>query len=196
MPAPPRYAELRCRSCFSFLEGASHPEELVGQAAELGLSALALADVNGLHGIVRAHVEAKRLGLPLVVGAELVVTGLVPGRPARLVLLAMDREGYAGLSRLVTRAHCGEGWAGAPTRRERDEQERTPAEGALHPDIPVKRAHGNVAYQHVRRAQRPHHLARSPRIPGGPSDTAIGRNLSARNLPHYFVNIFKISHRP
>ena len=121
MPAPPRYAELRCRSCFSFLEGASHPEELVGQAAELGLSALALADVNGLHGIVRAHVEAKRLGLPLVVGAELVVTGLVPGRPARLVLLAMDREGYAGLSRLVTRAHCGEGWAGAPTRRERDE---------------------------------------------------------------------------
>ncbi|ACL65674.1 DNA polymerase III, alpha subunit [Anaeromyxobacter dehalogenans 2CP-1] len=120
MSHAPRYAELRCKSCFSFLEGASHPEELVGRAAELGLSALALADVNGLYGIVRAHAEAKRQGLPLIVGAELVVAGLAPGRPARLVLLAQDREGYAGLCRLVTRAHCGEGWTGAPERRERD----------------------------------------------------------------------------
>ena len=54
----PRYAELRCKSCFSFLEGASHPEELVARAAELGLSALALADAGGLYGIVRAHAEA------------------------------------------------------------------------------------------------------------------------------------------
>ena len=77
---PPRYAELRCRSCFSFLAGASHPEELVARAAELGLSALALADANGLYGIVRAHAEAKRRGLPLVVGAELAVTGLELGR--------------------------------------------------------------------------------------------------------------------
>ncbi|ABC81385.1 error-prone DNA polymerase [Anaeromyxobacter dehalogenans] len=120
MSHAPRYAELRCKSCFSFLEGASHPEELVGRAAELGLSGLALADVNGLYGIVRAHAEAKRQGLPLIVGAELVVAGLAPGRPARLVLLAQDREGYAGLCRLVTRAHCGEGWTGAPPRRERD----------------------------------------------------------------------------
>ena len=57
--ASPRYAELRCRSCFSFLSGASHPEELVGRAAELGLSALAVTDVNGLYGIVRAHAEAS-----------------------------------------------------------------------------------------------------------------------------------------
>src|SRR5512143_314778 len=93
--SPPRYAELRCKSCFSFLEGASHPEELVARAAELGLSALALADVNGLYGIVRAHAEAKRRALPLVVGAELGVSGLELGRPARLVLLARDRDGYA-----------------------------------------------------------------------------------------------------
>src|SRR5512146_514946 len=108
MPAP-RYAELRCKSCFSFLEGASHPEELVGQAAALGLSALALADVNGLYGIVRAHAEAKRQGFPLVVGVELVVRGLAPGRPARLVLLALDRDGYGNLCRLVTHAHCSDG---------------------------------------------------------------------------------------
>jgi error-prone DNA polymerase len=126
----PRYAELRCRSCFSFLAGASHPEELVSRAAELGLSALALADVNGLYGVVRAHAEAKRRGLPLVVGAELAVAGLGLGRPAPLVLLAQDREGYANLCRLVTLAHGGEarsgspggdGRAGAPLRREKEE---------------------------------------------------------------------------
>jgi error-prone DNA polymerase len=117
----PRYAELRCKSCFSFLEGASQPEELVARAAELGLSALALADAGGLYGIVRAHAEARRRAFPLVVGAELAVTGLEMGRPARLVLLARDREGYASLCRLATLAHCGEGWAGAPPRREKEE---------------------------------------------------------------------------
>jgi error-prone DNA polymerase len=118
---PPRYAELRCKSCFSFLEGASHPEELVARAAELGLSALALADVNGLYGIVRAHAEAKRRALPLVVGAELAVSGLELGRPVRLVLLARDRDGYANLCRLTTLAHSGEGWMGAPPRREKED---------------------------------------------------------------------------
>jgi len=120
----PRYAELRCKSCFSFLEGASQPEELVTRAAGLGLSALALADVNGLYGIVRAHAEAKRRGFPLVVGVELAVTGLEMGRPARLVLLARDREGYASLCLLATRSHCpgsDDGWTGAPERREKGE---------------------------------------------------------------------------
>jgi len=131
----PRYAELRCKSCFSFLEGASHPEELVRRAAELGLSALALTDVNGLYGVVRAHAEARRLGFPLLVGAELEVGGLVAGRSTRIVLLAQDREGYAGLCRLATHAHCGplrqargnrpEGTEasgeGSPTRREKGE---------------------------------------------------------------------------
>ena len=103
----PRYAELRCRSCCSFLVGASQPEELVARAQELGLSALALTDVNGLYGVVKAHAEAKRRGLALVVGAELVVTGLVTGRKTPVVLLAMDREGYANLCRLATSAHGG-----------------------------------------------------------------------------------------
>jgi error-prone DNA polymerase len=115
---PPRYAELRCKSCFSFLEGASHPEELVGRAAEVGLSAVALADAGGLYGIVRAHGEAKRRAFPLVVGTELAVTGLEMARSARLVLLARDREGYASLCRLVTLARCGEGGTGAPQRRD------------------------------------------------------------------------------
>jgi error-prone DNA polymerase len=119
--APPRYAELRCRSCFSFLEGASHPEELVARAAELGLSALALADRSGLYGIVRAHGEARRCGVPLVVGAELQVADLGRGRPGWLTLLAVDREGYANLCRLLTAAHGGEPGPAAPPRREQDE---------------------------------------------------------------------------
>src|SRR5512133_1698407 len=118
-PAPrsgTRYAELRCRSCFSFLEGASQPEELVARGAELGLSALALADAGGLYGIVRAHAEARKRDVPLVVGAELAVSGLEMARPVRLVLLARDREGYASLCRLATLAHCGagDGSTGAP----------------------------------------------------------------------------------
>jgi len=116
--ATPRYAELRCRSCFSFLEGASHPEELVARAAELGLSALALSDRNGLQGVVRAWVEAKRLDFPLIVGSELAVADLGRGRPGWLTLLAIDREGYANLCRLITAAHGGDPETAAAGRRD------------------------------------------------------------------------------
>ncbi len=102
----PRYAELRCRSSFSFLTGASQPEELVDRAADLGLEALALADRGGLYGVVRAHARARKRGIPLVVGAELSCDGLGSGATG-LTLLAMDREGYAGLCRLLTEAHAG-----------------------------------------------------------------------------------------
>jgi error-prone DNA polymerase len=120
--APARYAELRCKSSFSFLRGASHPEELVACAVKLDLAGLALADVNGLYGVVRAHAEAKRRGLPLIVGAEIACVDLSPGpfRVSPLVLLATDREGYAGLCRLLSEAHCGAPPAedGAPARRQ------------------------------------------------------------------------------
>jgi error-prone DNA polymerase len=115
------YAELRARSNFSFLRGASHPEELVARAAELGLSALALTDQDGLYGAVRAHAEARRRGIPLVVGAEIGCTGLVDGRTAPLVLLAQDRDGYGNLCRILSEAHCDgppEREGGAPRRRE------------------------------------------------------------------------------
>ena len=70
----PAYAELHCRSNFSFLSGASHPEELVVRAQALGYSALALTDECSLAGVVRAHAEAKRAGLHLIVGAEMQLT--------------------------------------------------------------------------------------------------------------------------
>jgi error-prone DNA polymerase len=67
------YVPLWCRSNFSFLDGASHPDELVEQAHALGIETLALTDRDGVHGMVRAHVKAKELGVRLIVGAEVTV---------------------------------------------------------------------------------------------------------------------------
>ncbi|MBA4175200.1 MAG: error-prone DNA polymerase [Leptothrix sp. (in: Bacteria)] len=66
----PAYAELICRSNFSFLDGASHPEELIARAQALRYAALAITDECSLAGVVRAHLEATRLGLPLLVGSD------------------------------------------------------------------------------------------------------------------------------
>src|SRR2546429_5092154 len=74
------YAELHCLSNFTFLRGASHPEELVKRAAGLGYSALAITDECSLAGAVRAHVTAKEVGLPLVIGSE--ITQAESPRPA------------------------------------------------------------------------------------------------------------------
>src|SRR5580700_1542430 len=82
------YAELHCCTNFSFLEGASHPDELVNRAAEMGYRALAIADRQSLAGIVRAHAAAKTAGLKLLVGAEVTP---IDGTP--LVLLAMNHAG-------------------------------------------------------------------------------------------------------
>ncbi|WP_428624104.1 error-prone DNA polymerase [Sedimenticola sp.] len=98
MPAV-EYAELHCLSNFTFLRGASHPEELVAQAAELGYRALAVTDECSLAGVVRAHEEAKAQKLPLIIGSEFYLE-----EGDRLVLLATDRQAYAGLSALITRA--------------------------------------------------------------------------------------------
>ena len=96
---PLRYAELHCKTNFSFLEGASHADELVQRAAELGYAALAVTDRNSLAGIVRAHTAAKQQGLKLIVGAE-----ITPEDAPPVVLWAPDRTAYGRLSRLLT---CG-----------------------------------------------------------------------------------------
>jgi len=93
----PEYAELHCLSNFSFLRGASQPEELVARAAALGYAALALTDECSLAGVVRAHVAAKAAGLKLIVGSEIRLDdGL------KLVLLAPDRRAYGALAALIT----------------------------------------------------------------------------------------------
>jgi error-prone DNA polymerase len=96
MASLPEYAELHCLSNFSFLRGASHPEELVERAAALGYHALAITDECSLAGAVRAHQAAKEHGLKLILGTEIVC------EKARLVLLATDRKAYGAISSLIT----------------------------------------------------------------------------------------------
>lgn len=101
----PAYAELHCRSNFTFLTGASHPEELIRRAAEQGYSALAITDTCSLAGVVRAHIAAKDVGLPLIIGAEFELPNVSWAAPGdRLILLAQSRQGYAALSELITQA--------------------------------------------------------------------------------------------
>ena len=90
------YSELHCRSNFSFLQGASHPEQLVEQAQSLGLEALALTDRNGLYGIVRFAEAARAIGLPTVFGAELQLDS------GSLVIIARNPRGYAHLSSAIS----------------------------------------------------------------------------------------------
>jgi error-prone DNA polymerase len=97
MACLPDYAELHCLSNFSFLRGASHPEELVERAAALGYKALALTDECSLAGAVRAHLAAKECGLKLVLGTEILLEN-----DFKIVLLASDRKSYGAISSLIT----------------------------------------------------------------------------------------------
>ena len=108
LPALPDYAELRCLSNFSFLKGASWPEELVERAKELGYSALAITDECSMAGIVRAHVAAKQHGLKLLVGSQFRIDprdGAGPDEeaPFTLVALACNLNGYGNLCQLISR---------------------------------------------------------------------------------------------
>src|SRR5476651_1312942 len=98
----PAYAELFAFSNFTFLHGASRGEELVARAAQLGYAGLAITDECSLAGVVRAHVEAKNLNFPLVIGSyfKLVNADLSPA--FGLILLATNRNGYGNLSELIT----------------------------------------------------------------------------------------------
>ena len=102
MATLPAYAELHCRSNFSFLTGASAPEELVERAAALRYAALAVTDECSLSGVVHAYEQASERGLPLIIGAEMRLEAGVGGVPMRLVLLATTRRGYGNLSQWIT----------------------------------------------------------------------------------------------
>jgi error-prone DNA polymerase len=120
LPAPPAegtvpYAELHAHTNFSFLDGASHPEELAEEAARLGLTALAVTDHDGFYGVVRFAEAARVLQLPTIFGAELSLGPPGSGRAEprsgepdplgrHLLVLAHGPEGYARLSRTIARA--------------------------------------------------------------------------------------------
>ncbi len=115
----PDYAELFCLSNFSFLHGASHAEELVARAVQLGYSALAITDECSLAGVVRAHAEAKKAALPLLIGAHFHLTHPDGSAALSLVVLAQNRNGYGNLSELITLAR---------TRSEKGTYVLTPAD--------------------------------------------------------------------
>ncbi|MBK1730781.1 error-prone DNA polymerase [Thiococcus pfennigii] len=97
---------LWCKSNFSFLEGASHPRELVETCAALGLPGLALTDRDGVYGLVEAHLKAREVGVQLIAGAEVTIDD-----GSTLILLAEHRASYANLCRLLTLGHgrCDKG---------------------------------------------------------------------------------------
>jgi len=104
------YVELHCHSGFSFLDGASHPKELVMRAAELGYPALALTDHNGLYGSMEFAHAAKRANLQPITGAEVTLRECFPGFEEpdsghHVTLLAETPQGYANLCRLLTQSH-------------------------------------------------------------------------------------------
>ena len=109
-PPAARYAELHCHSAFSFLDGASHPEELAEEAVRLGLEALALTDHDGMYGVVRFAEAARAVGLETIFGAELTVgaprvhNGIADPGGDHLVVLARDQFGYARLCRAISLA--------------------------------------------------------------------------------------------
>ena len=121
------YAELHAHSAFSFLDGASQPEDLAYEAARLGLGALALTDHDGLYGVVRFAQAAREVGLPTVFGAELHLpdidgvldppTGVPDPRATHLLVLARGADGYRALSTTIADAHLATGTKGAARYR-------------------------------------------------------------------------------
>ena len=96
----PSYVPLWCKSNYSFLEGASHPEELIDTCLHKGISSLALTDRNGVYGSVKAHVRASQLDFHLIIGSQI---SLQDG--SEILLLVQNKEGYQNLCCLLTEGH-------------------------------------------------------------------------------------------
>jgi error-prone DNA polymerase len=113
-PKDAPYAELHCHSNFSFLDGASHPEELVERAAELGLDAIALTDHDGMYGVARFAEAGRELGVRTAYGTELSMglsapqNGVADPEGEHLLLLARDAQGYGKLCRTITNGQLDE----------------------------------------------------------------------------------------
>src|SRR5207253_7978474 len=105
------YVELHSHSAYSFLDGASQPEELAARAAELGYEALALTDHDGVYGSLEFAHAAKAFGVRPITGAEVSLDG-----GSHVTLLVETRRGYANLCRLLTAAHAGTRRAGREDR--------------------------------------------------------------------------------
>src|SRR6187397_1568059 len=106
-----RYVELHAHSAYSFLDGASLPEELAARAAELGYAALALTDHDGVYGSLEFAHACKHFGVRPITGAEVTLAG-----GAHVTLLCESQRGYANLCRILTDTHAGPRPPGKETR--------------------------------------------------------------------------------
>ena len=170
------YAELHAHSNFSFLDGASHPEELAAEAVRLGLSALALTDHNGLYGVVRFAEAARAFGLPTVFGAELTITGAgTARRPHRGARPGRHPPGRAGPGPRGLRPPQPGHRRGPPGRRGEGEADH-------HPRRPVRPPRRALAGPHRvpqgGAGHRPHH-----RGPGGGGPDARPPDRAVRPRP-------------
>jgi error-prone DNA polymerase len=187
------YVPLWCRTNYSFLEGASHPDELVQAAVELGLPALAITDRDGVYGVVRAHVKARELGLKLLLGSEM---SLDDG--TTITLLAMDRGGWANLCRLITRGRlrsekgqCVVGWPEVCEHAEglialwggeRSLLASEAGPGAVGPAL--KSSYGDRLYAMVTRHRRDDEVLREARVRGRAQDLGLALVASVEVLYH------------
>ena len=170
------YVELHCHSAYSFLDGASQPEELAVRAAELGYEALALTDHDGVYGSLEFAIVAKEFGVRPITGAELT---LATDPPSHVTVLVETSRGYANLCQLITAAH----------RVERREPRLDPAlfeehgeglvclSGCARQGVGVK--HPNVASQ-LARVLGPEHFYVELQRPFAHGDTR--RNMALREL--------------
>ncbi|MAT30284.1 MAG: hypothetical protein CMP29_00660, partial [Roseibacillus sp.] len=101
------FTELYARSSFSFLRGASHPQDLIQRAAELNYKSIAILDHMGVYGSVQAHLAARRHGIRALVGATVELPGGRPGgSPLEIPVLVDSIKGYQNLCHLLTNLHC------------------------------------------------------------------------------------------
>ncbi len=126
-----KYVELHCHSAYSFLDGASQPEELAARAAELGYEALALTDHDGVYGSLEFAHATKAFGVRAITGAEVTLDG-----GAHITLLVESRRGYANLCRLLTASHAG--------TRQSGKEDRDPLPPSVPPETLVELSEGLV----------------------------------------------------
>jgi len=142
--AAPQYAELHCKTNFSFLEGASHPDELVARAAELGYTALAVTDRNSLAGVVRAHTAAKAVGLKLLIGAEITLADTLLPSDTRPVDRAVG-DALRGVPGAVTRSALRRNATQERNATERNATEGVPYSPSLVLLATDRRAYGRLS---------------------------------------------------
>ncbi|MDB4993049.1 MAG: polymerase [Myxococcaceae bacterium] len=172
------YVELTVRSNFSFLQGASPPERLVQRAAALGFDAIAITDRDGLYGAVRAHEEARKQGVRLVLGAELTIEH--GASFTTLTVLVADHEGYTNLCRILTKSHA--------RHAERKRKARKSAEGlpknvyaGVTTEIVCAHAAGLWALVHAHRPEDYDHAALVKEAFGARASVALHRHLDGED---------------